>query len=73
MKKSSLLIFLFTTLISCNGNSQKKLKRYQIKSGIVKYESTITGKVLGSTMSGSGTQTIYFKDWGAILRYLVYS
>ncbi|MBJ2174064.1 hypothetical protein JBL43_07440 [Aureibaculum sp. A20] len=66
MKKSSLLIFLCATLVSCTGNSQKELKRYQIKSGIVSYESTINGKVLGSTMSGSGTETIYFKDWGAI-------
>lgn len=66
MKKSSLVIFLCATLVSCTGNSQKELKRYQIKSGIVKYESTINGKVLGSTMSGSGTETIYFKDWGAI-------
>ncbi len=66
MKKSSLLILLCATLVSCNGNSQKELKRYQIKSGIVNYESTITGKVLGSTMSGSGTEIIYFKDWGAI-------
>ncbi|WP_117880095.1 hypothetical protein [Aureibaculum luteum] len=66
MKKSSLVIFLCATLVSCTGNSQKELKRYQIKSGIVKYESTINGKVLGSTMSGSGTETISFKDWGAI-------
>ncbi|SRX54880.1 hypothetical protein [Aequorivita sp. CIP111184] len=66
MKKSSLLLVLIITLISCNSNSQKALKRYQIKSGIVEYKSTITGNALGSTMSGAGTETIYFKDWGAI-------
>lgn len=62
----SIIICLATVLVSCESHSQKALKRYQIESGIVKYESTITGKVLGSTMSGSGTETVYFKDWGAI-------
>ncbi len=66
MKKSNLLIFLFATLLSCNGNSQNTLKRYNVKSGIVDYETTITGKVMGSKISGSGIEHLYFKNWGAL-------
>ena len=66
MKKSSLLIFLFATLVSCNGNSQNTLKRYNVKSGIVDYETIITGKVMGSKISGSGVEHLYFKNWGAL-------
>jgi len=66
MKKLSILLSLIVALVSCNGNSQNKLKRYDVKSGIVKYTTTISGKVLGGTITGSGTESLYFKDWGAI-------
>ncbi len=78
MKKLSILLVLFIVTISCKGNENKpvdsltvkteqnKLKRYQVESGIIHYTSTISGKVLGNTMSGSGTESVYFKDWGAI-------
>ena len=64
--KNLIVICLFMAFASCNGNSQTKLKRYDVKSGTVKYEITISGKVLGSTISGEGTESLYFKDWGAI-------
>jgi len=80
MKKISILIFLFITIINCNGkdkntdNSLSKnsktqeptLKRYDVKSGIIKYKTTISGKVMGGIVSGSGTESLYFKNWGAI-------
>ncbi|VAW22915.1 hypothetical protein MNBD_BACTEROID04-845 [hydrothermal vent metagenome] len=66
MKKLSILLSLIVALVSCNGNSQNKLKRYDVKSGIVKYTTTISGKVLGGIITGSGTESLYFKDWGAI-------
>jgi len=66
MKKISILLSLFVLLISCNGNSQNKLKRYHVKSGIIKYKTTILGKVLGSKITGSGSESLYFKDYGAI-------
>ncbi|HAH58128.1 MAG TPA: hypothetical protein DCL86_08275 [Bacteroidales bacterium] len=50
----------------CNGSAQNKLKRYDLKSGIVEYVTTTSGKVMGSTINGSGTETLYFKDWGAL-------
>jgi hypothetical protein len=46
-------------------NTSPKLKRYSLKSGIVKYKSKINGKVMGSTITGNGTEELYFKDWGA--------
>ena len=78
----NIVLFLFLSLFitSCKGkekntadslsvqseNQDKKLKRYNVKSGIVTYKITISGKVLGSTITGSGTENLYFKNWGAI-------
>jgi len=50
------------TIIDVDNNST--LKRYHVKSGIVKYKTRIKGKVMGSTIEGSGTQELYFKNWG---------
>jgi len=47
-------------------NTQNTLKRYNLKSGIIKYKTDIKGKVMGSTINGSGTEEVYFKDWGAV-------
>lgn len=43
-----------------------RLKRYDIRSGIVQYEKTVTGKVLTSRVEGAGAMSLYFKDWGAV-------
>ena len=66
MKKINILLSLLIVLASCSGNSQNKLKRYEVKSGIVKYTTTISGKVLGGKIAGSGTESLYFNDWGAL-------
>lgn len=66
MKNLTTLLVLLFTMSSCNGSEQDKLKRYHVKSGIVEYQTTISGKVMGSTISGSGTEKLYFKDWGAM-------
>ncbi len=79
MKKLSIILSFFIATLSCQGSENKtadslaqgqqqtkKLKRYDVKSGIVHYKSTIHGKVLGSTVSGTGIEDLYFKDWGAI-------
>ena len=66
MKKLNILLSLIAVLISCSGNSQNKLKRYDVKSAIVEYNTTTSGKTLGSTVKGTGTESLYFKDWGAI-------
>jgi hypothetical protein len=70
MKRTVIFLSLFALLLSTNENvkasEQNKLKRYEVKSGIVQYKITTSGKVLGSTVTGSGTESLYFKDWGAI-------
>jgi hypothetical protein len=79
MKIFSLLVFAFM-LLSCNESQSKtladsskttqqqdpKLKRYNIKSGIIKYEITIEGNVMGSEITGNGTEHLYFTDYGAL-------
>jgi hypothetical protein len=48
-------------------NPQKPtLKRYELRSGIVQYTVKISGKIMGGKVSGSGTQGLYFKNWGAL-------
>ena len=49
-----------------NSVNSTKLKRYLVKSGIITYKTSVSGKIMGSTISGSGTKNIYFKDWGAM-------
>ncbi|MBI9034731.1 MAG: hypothetical protein JEZ03_09705 [Bacteroidales bacterium] len=68
MSKLSIILPLLLVMISCNGseNQTPDLKRYEVKSGIVKYVTTISGKVMGSTISGNGTEDLYFKNWGAV-------
>lgn len=66
MRNLSILFSLLFAMSGCSGNAQNKLKRYDIKSGIVEYATTTSGKVMGSTIDGSGTDKLFFKDWGAI-------
>lgn len=77
MKKLSIILSVLIVFISCKGNekkaadstavkSEKQLKRYDIKSGIVEYTSKISGEMMGTVISGSGTENLYFKDWGAV-------
>lgn len=62
----TITIILLVQLPFCNTKAQDQLKRYNVKSGIVEYKTTISGKVMGSTISGSGSEKLYFKDWGAM-------
>ncbi|SHF65292.1 hypothetical protein SAMN05444274_10763 [Mariniphaga anaerophila] len=66
MKNLGILLSILTLLTSYNSNAQKELKRYRVKSGIVEYTTTISGKLMGSTVTGSGTQSLYFKNFGAV-------
>jgi len=80
MKKISLIIIVAILMLSCNNsesqnsetaslisNKEKnQLKRYDVKSGMIIYSTKTSGKVMGSVISGSGTEKLYFKDWGAL-------
>ncbi len=66
MKSLTIILTLLFAMASCFGNTQNELKRYDVKSGIVEYVTTTSGKVMGSTISGKGTEKLFFKDWGAL-------
>jgi len=71
MKKYAILLTATLLFISCGKSESEKAidskyKRYEVKSGIVKYKTTITGKVMGSVISGEGKSSLYFKDYGAL-------
>lgn len=69
LKKAFKTLFILSLLIAntnCIGNDQNELKRYDVKSAVVHYRSKVSGIVMGSTISGSGTESLYFKDWGAV-------
>jgi hypothetical protein len=71
MKKFVIVLSTVLLFISCGKSESEKsvvdakYKRYDVKSGIVKYTTKISGKVMGSTISGDGESSLYFKDWGA--------
>ena len=69
MKKIA-IVFSVTLLLTSCGKSEKSAdnpyKRYPVESGIVKYKTTTTGKVMGSNISGTGESTLYFKNYGAL-------
>jgi hypothetical protein len=80
MKKISLILVIAILFISCNNKETQnfetasiiskkgtdQLKRYNVESGIIIFKTTTNGKVMGSVISGSGTEKLYFKDWGGI-------
>ncbi|WP_299781711.1 hypothetical protein [uncultured Formosa sp.] len=79
MKILNIIIFVLL-LVSCKENKKTmltdvstktetqdtQLKRYKVKSGSIKYKTTISGNVMGSKITGSGTERKYFKAYGAI-------
>lgn len=79
MGKLTTLFLLCLVTISCkgkdeatldstltNGIQDKQLKRYEIESGSIQYKSVISGNVMGATISGTGSESLFFKDWGAV-------
>ncbi|WP_158851044.1 hypothetical protein [Algibacter sp. L1A34] len=79
MKTLTIIIFALL-LVSCKENKNNtftdvstktetqdtQLKRYKVQSGIIKYKTTIAGAVMGSKITGNGTGSKYFKNYGAI-------
>jgi hypothetical protein len=44
----------------------EKMKRYEVKSGIIEYQTSTEGNVMGFKIEGEGTKKVVFKDWGAV-------
>jgi len=80
MKKIGILLLLCISIVGCKNKGKKaiesamtsisdsnsELKRYEIKSGSIIYKTTISGKVMGTSISGTGSETLHFKEWGAV-------
>ncbi len=71
MKKFAIVLSIALLLVGCGKSESEKAvdnkyKRYPVESGIVKYKTTIKGKVMGSNISGNGESTLYFKNYGAL-------
>ena len=63
------LMAIALTFSSCdkdNSPDDKNIKRYYVESGIITYSTTVSGKVLETVTTGSGTGLLYFKNWGAL-------
>jgi len=46
--------------------SAQPTKMYELQSGIVEYEISSGGSMMGVKTSTKGTKTLYFKDWGNV-------
>jgi len=66
MKYLAIILLFAIAVVSCSSQQEKALKRYDTKSGIVEYATTISGKMMGSAVSGEGSENLFFKDYGAI-------
>ncbi|MCD6545004.1 MAG: hypothetical protein J7K34_10910 [Flavobacteriaceae bacterium] len=71
MKKIAIVLSLTILLIGCGKSETEKsddnlYKRYPVESGIIKYKTTTSGKVMGSVISGKGESSLYFKNYGAL-------
>ncbi len=64
MKQLTTLSLIFFALIATNSYAQNQLKRYDLESGEIIYETTTSGKMMGSTISGNGTEKIVFQGVG---------
>ncbi|WP_320019956.1 hypothetical protein [Labilibaculum manganireducens] len=59
------ILFLVAVFVSCDKDDDlqsKDIKRYNVETGIVHYETSISGLYV----NGSGTEDLYFKKWGAL-------
>ncbi|WP_461639881.1 hypothetical protein [Labilibaculum euxinus] len=63
--KYFVIAVLSIVLFSCDKDDDlqsKDIKRYNVESGIVHYETSISGPYV----NGSGIEDLYFKKWGAL-------
>ncbi len=58
------IVALFTQFGKCN--AQDALRRYKVRSGIVKYTTSISGSVMGGSVKGEGTENLFFKNYGSV-------
>ena len=62
----ALLISAFASCDKDDSPDDENIKRFNVESGIISYSSSVSGNVSSSITTGSGTQQLYFKKWGAL-------
>lgn len=60
--KLSFIVLAFFIVLSSNAS----MKRYEVKSGQVEYETVGEGSMMGMPTKMSGKSTVIFKDYGAV-------
>jgi len=63
MKKVALLFVMILAMVFAS-SVEAGAKRYEIKSGIVTYKVEGGGSILGFSTKTTGTEKLYFTDWG---------
>jgi hypothetical protein len=59
-----LSIFTSTILLLTASVEAKNIKRYSLKSAIIKYKINGHGQMMGVDTNSSGTKSLYFKEYG---------
>jgi len=59
------LLIAFATITTLHAQT----KRYEVKSGIIEYTITHSGKVIGVDVNGKGMAKTLFKAWGNVELY----
>ncbi len=63
----SITCIVFVFCLSPAFGTDKKVKRYTMKSGEVHYKIEGSGDIMGMKMSSSGKKSLYFRDYGGLM------
>ncbi|MRT93139.1 hypothetical protein [Ancylomarina sp. 16SWW S1-10-2] len=62
----AVLISVFASCDKDDSPDDKNIKRYNVESGIIEFTTTTSGTIGTGTITGSGTDQLYFEKWGAL-------
>ncbi|SMC98121.1 hypothetical protein SAMN02746065_11876 [Desulfocicer vacuolatum DSM 3385] len=65
-RTGNFLMFFFALLLTATMAQADTVKRYSLESGMVEYEVTGGGNVMGMVSETKGHSTLYFKDYGDV-------
>lgn len=66
MKHINILFVLLVGIFGSTWLMAEHIKRYDVKSGIVTYEITHSGNMMGIKIQGKGEAKTVFKEWGNV-------
>ncbi len=67
--KNSVFIWFLLFILSCQNEEKNdslisNTHKYNVESGIIKYNISIIGYILDTTITGVGSEEIHFENWG---------